>query len=135
MIPLSRAALEALRRQRATQSADKLRSAELYEHTRFVFADELGGCVSPMAATSAYARIAVKAKLSSTRLHDLRHTAATTMLQAGTDVVTTAGVLGHSTPTTTLGVYAHVLRESKRKATDRLGEVFDAIALKKSRSS
>jgi integrase len=84
-----------------------------------------------MAATSAYSRIATKARLSSTRLHDLRHTAATTMLLAGVDVATTAGVLGHSTPTTTLGVYAHVLSESKRKATDRLGDAFDAIAKEK----
>jgi integrase len=53
------------------------------------------------------------------------------MLLAGVDVATTAGVLGHSTPTTTLGAYAHVLSESKRKATDRLGDAFDAIAKEK----
>lgn len=126
-IPLSRPALEALGRQRAMQATDKLRAGEFYHDVGFVFADELGACISPMAATNAYARIAMKAQLSSTRLHDLRHTAATTMLLAGVDVATTAGVLGHSTPTTTLGVYAHVLGEAKRKATDRLGDAFDAI--------
>ncbi|MHB8462841.1 MAG: tyrosine-type recombinase/integrase [Vulcanimicrobiaceae bacterium] len=126
-IPLSRPALEALSRQRAMQAADRLRAGESYQDAGFIFADELGGCISPMAATNAYARIATKAKISSTRLHDLRHTAATTMLLAGIDVATTAGVLGHSTPATTLGVYAHVLGEAKRKATDRLGEFFDAI--------
>ncbi len=130
-IPLSRPALDALARQRATQAADKLRAGALYRDAGFVFADELGSWISPMAATSAYARIAAKAKLSSTRLHDLRHTAATTMLLAGVDVATTPAVLGHSTPTTTLGVYGHVLGEAKRNATDRLGDVFDAIAKKK----
>ena len=126
-IPLSRPALEALGRQRAMQAADRLRAGGLYRDAGFIFADELGNCISPMAATNTYARIAVRAKLPSTRLHDLRHTAATTMLLAGIDVATTAGVLGHSTPTTTLSVYAHILGESKRRATDRLGEVFDAI--------
>lgn len=127
-VPLSRPALDALARQRAMQAADKLRVGPLYKDGGFIFADEVGGCVSPMAATNAYARIAVKAEVSSTRLHDLRHTAATTMLLAGVDIATTAGVLGHSTPTTTLGVYAHVLGEAKRKATDQLGDIFDAIA-------
>ncbi len=127
-IPLSRPALEAIARQRATQAADKLRVGALYQDQGFVFADELGSPISPMAATNAYARIAKKAGISSTRLHDLRHTAATTMLLAGIDVTTAAGILGHSTPTTTLGVYAHVLGEAKRKAMDRLGEAFDAIA-------
>ncbi|HEY5427280.1 MAG TPA: site-specific integrase [Candidatus Tumulicola sp.] len=126
-IPLSRPALEALQRQRATQAADKLRAGGLYDSQGWVFADELGACMSPMAATSAYARIATKAALSSTRFHDLRHTAATMMLLAGFDVVTVAGILGHSSPMVTLTVYGHVLAEAKRKATDNLGSAFDAI--------
>lgn len=117
-VPLSRLALEALTRQRAMQAADKLRVGQLYCDAGFVFADELGACVSPMAATNAYARISRKARISSTRLHVLRHTAATTMLLAGVDVATTAGVLGHSTPTTTLGIYA---TRSRRSEEDRHG--------------
>lgn len=42
-------------------------------------------------------------------LHDLRHTHATTLLEAGVDVKTVSERLGHAKPSTTLDVYAHVL--------------------------
>ena len=111
-IPLSRPALEALQRQRVAQAADKLRAGGLYEDRDWVFADELGACISPMAATDAYARIAQKAQISSTRLHDARHTAATTLLLEGVDVRTVAGILGHSVATTTLSIYAHLMADT-----------------------
>lgn len=126
-IPLSRVALEALQKQRALQAADKLRAGQHYVDAGFVFADELGGCLSPMAATNAYARLARKAGISSTRLHDTRHTVATTLLTSGVDVRTTAGVLGHSSPVVTMTTYAHLLSDVQRDAVDRLGAALDTI--------
>jgi integrase len=54
-------------------------------------------------------------------LHDLRHTAATWMLAAGTDVPTVARVLEHSTPSTTLNVYAHVIVGAEARAVSAIG--------------
>ncbi len=45
------------------------------------------------------------------RLHDLRHTHATLLLRAGVPVHVVAARLGHSDPSVTLRVYAHVLGE------------------------
>ncbi len=81
-----------------------------------------------MAATSAFARLARTAKVSSTRLHDARHTAATALLVGGVDVRTTAGVLGHANPTITLSTYAHLLGDAQRHALDKLGEHVARIA-------
>jgi integrase len=50
------------------------------------------------------------------RLHDLRHTHATLLLQAGTPVKVVSERLGHATPTITLGVYAHVMPGMQRDA-------------------
>lgn len=80
-----------------------------------------------MAATCAFDRIARKAGISTTRLHDLRHTAATTLLVAGVDVRTAAGVLGHASPTVTLSTYAHLMPEAQRDAVDRLGERIEQL--------
>lgn len=41
------------------------------------------------------------------RIHDLRHSAATNLLQAGADIIGVQGILGHSTSATTLRFYAH----------------------------
>jgi len=57
------------------------------------------------------------------RLHDLRHFAATQALDAGVNVRTVAGRLGHANPATTLNVYAHFLKASDQDAAEVLGEI------------
>ncbi|MDH2910772.1 MAG: tyrosine-type recombinase/integrase [Candidatus Eremiobacteraeota bacterium] len=127
-LPLSRHAIDALRRQRAAQAADRLKAGGLYGDDGAVFADELGQRVTPKSATNAFARLAEKAKISTTRLHDLRHTAATTLLVNGVDVRTTAGVLGHSTPNVTLSTYAHLVANAQRSAVDSLGDSIEKLS-------
>ena len=127
-LPLSSLVLKVLRAQSAAQAQDKLKAASAYGDEGAVFADRLGRRITPMAATNAYARLARTARLSSTRLHDARHTAATALLVGGVDVRTTAGVLGHANPTITLSTYAHLLPDAQRDALDRLGEHVARIA-------
>ena len=57
------------------------------------------------------------------RFHDLRHTAATWMVNAGIDLVTIKEILGHSTIQMTM-VYCHSSQESKRKAIQELEKLF-----------
>jgi integrase len=52
--------------------------------------------------------------------HSLRHTAASLMLASGTDVRTVAGRLGHSSATTTLQTYSHLIGQADRDAAERL---------------
>ena len=128
-LPLSRIANDALRSQRASQARERLANGGEYQNDDgAVFADEVGRRITPMTATCAFERIARKAGISTTRLHDLRHTAATTLLLAGVDVRTAAGVLGHSSPTVTLSTYAHLMPEAQRDAVDRLGERLESLA-------
>ena len=122
VVPLSKPAIDAFRAQRAMQNKERLRAGAFWETTDAVFADPLGRHTKPQAMTRAYEHIAEKAGISSLRLHDCRHTAATEMLVGGVDVVTAAGVLGHASPTVTLQVYGHVVEEARRSAVDRLGE-------------
>jgi hypothetical protein len=81
-----------------------------------------------MAATNGFARLARKAQLSTTRLHDARHTAATTMLSKGVDPTTAAAILGHSSPTVTLQVYSHLVPGAQQGAMKQLGEHLEALA-------
>ena len=65
-------------------------------------------------------RAAVKrAGIPPIRIHDLRHTAATRMLQAGVDVVTIKEILGHSSLEMVMR-YAHSTDQAKRKAVEAL---------------
>jgi integrase len=63
------------------------------------------------------------AELPDIRFHDLRHTAASLMLQAGVNVKVVAERLGHSSVTITFNVYGHVMPGMGREASDRLDAV------------
>lgn len=52
-----------------------------------------------------------KAGLAHIRVHDLRHTAGSLLLDAGKPLATVAEFLGHSTPATTAAVYSHPVRK------------------------
>jgi integrase len=64
-------------------------------------------------------RLFVKAKLRRIRLHDCRHTAASLMLASGVPVKVVSELLGHSSPTITLSIYAHTLPGMAQEAARR----------------
>ena len=59
--------------------------------------------------TTRFRALANRAGHPKVRLHDMRHAYASALLRSGMDVVQVAALLGHSTPYTTLKVYAHAL--------------------------
>ena len=62
------------------------------------------------------------AGISDLRFHDLRHTAATRMVQGGADLVTVRDILGHSNIKMTVK-YAHSTPESRKQAVELLDAV------------
>ena len=89
----------------------------------FVFSDRLD-CSKPWTpneVTKRFIRVRNQAGLKQVRLHDLRHFVATRLLAAGVPVRTVSGRLGHANAATTLGVYAHFVKESDREAAATLG--------------
>jgi len=68
-------------------------------------------------------RLIQQAGVTRIRVHDIRHTAASTMIQRGDDVVLVADVLGHKDPSITLRVYSHISK------THRQARVWDATTL------
>ena len=65
-----------------------------------------------------------RAKIDRLRFHDLRHTAATRMVEAGVDLVTVSKLLGHSTIQMTMR-YAHPTPENMRLAVSKLGKFYE----------
>lgn len=62
-----------------------------------------------------------RAGLDGVRFHDLRHTAASRMVETGIDLVTVSKILGHASIQMTMR-YAHPTPENMRLAVQRLGE-------------
>jgi integrase len=100
----------------------------------FVFSPEPDGAVPyrPDTVTGFFIRVRDGLGLRGLRLHDLRHFTATQLIGAGVDVRTVAGRLGHSDPSVTLRVYAHVLEEHDRAAAAVMGRVLGQPDLRRS---
>jgi integrase len=65
-----------------------------------------------------------RAKIKELRVHDLRHTAASWMVEAGVDLVTVSKILGHSSIQMTMR-YAHPTPENMRRAVEKLAGITD----------
>jgi integrase len=64
-----------------------------------------------------------KAGLPKIRFHDLRHTFASLLIEQGENIKYIQTQLGHSSPTVTLNVYAHLMKPVNQEATTRLENV------------
>jgi integrase len=80
-----------------------------YLDAGYLLADELGRPIHPDTLSRRFDGLVAKSKLPRLTIHGLRHTAATLMLSDGVPTKIVSEMLGHSSPTVTLGIYAHVL--------------------------
>lgn len=61
-----------------------------------------------------------KEKSETIRFHDLRHTFASLLIEQGENLKYIQTQLGHSSPTVTLNVYAHLMKPTNQAAAERL---------------
>lgn len=108
-VPLDPSLVRLLKSHQTKQAAEKLAAGESYSDEGYVLADELGVPYHPDFVSDNFERLVKKAKLPKIRLHDTRHTAASLMLASGVPTKVVSELLGHSSPTITLSIYAHVI--------------------------
>jgi integrase len=97
--------LAALRRWRAVVNARRLRSRELWEEHDLVFGDELGRPANPGCLRGRFGRLCRVAGVPVVRIHAMRHTAATLMVERGAPLPAVARRLGHARVSTTTDYY------------------------------
>jgi integrase len=105
-----------LRSHKARQGAEKLAAGPAYQDAGYLTADELGTPVHPDTLSGWLDDEIKAAGVRRIRLHDLRHTAASLMLANGEQVKIVSEMLGHSSVTITLDIYAHVMPGMAKKA-------------------
>jgi integrase len=119
-IPLPAVCVQTLRQHRARQAEKKLTLGPAYRDQGLVFCQEDGTPLNPAAVNRCFTRALRRAGLPHLRLHNLRHTFATWMLELGESPKTVQTLLGHSTVATTLDLYSHVSLELEKQAVTRL---------------
>ncbi|MDQ0202837.1 site-specific integrase [Pectinatus haikarae] len=61
--------------------------------------------------------------------HSFRHMTATYLINAGVDLTTVAGKLGHSNSTTTQVIYSHLLKQSERETANMMDDILMPLAI------
>jgi integrase len=113
-----------LERHRNAQITEKdLAGIELYQDNDLIFADAIGRPINPQRISESFKKHRAAAGIRPGRLHDVRHTHASHLLTAGVPVHIVAARLGHSSPTITLSIYAHVLPKTDEQAADVIADV------------
>jgi integrase len=122
VIPLPPELVQELRVQREMQDMEKSMAGDAYDDSAgFVFADHLGGPVSPEADWREWQELEREAGVEGKyRPHDARHYAGTFLLGLGVDIRVVQKILRHSTVKMTER-YAHVVDRMAREAVERMG--------------
>ena len=118
-LPLvARAALETQRtRQRFTRSAA---GSAWQDRDGLVFTDAIGGPLGPEIVSRRFAKARDAAGVPRIRFHDLRHSAATTLLAGGVPLAVISEWLGHSGIAITASAYAAIVPELRQDAADAM---------------
>ena len=67
-----------------------------------------------------YKPAVARAKLGRLRLHDLRHSFGSWLLDEGEDLIYVSKQMGHADPSITARVYSHVIRKKRPEAAARM---------------
>ncbi|MBB6218224.1 integrase [Anaerosolibacter carboniphilus] len=123
-IPLLPQAVELLKKHKELQDEQKAEIEEGYAPHNLVFCTELGNPIDPKNYSRSFNAILKAAAIDHINLHALRHTFATRGLENGIELKVMQELLGHSSIMLTADTYSHVLPDKKRKAIDKLKNIF-----------
>lgn len=124
---VSSATVELLRKHKIAQEQLKEKNGDRWIETGYVFTADNGDHMTPDSITQWLAKFSDAHDLPHIHPHAFRHTAASTMIASGIDLVTTAHELGHANATTTATIYAHSIAVAQAKAAQARSGVFDLI--------
>ena len=120
MVVLGRATVEKLRQHFQQQQLERQFSGDKWQENDLVFPSKVGTPMDQRNVLRIFKELLVKAGLPDMRFHDLRHTAATLMLQQGVHPKVVQERLGHSDISLTLNTYSHVLPAMQEEAAEAL---------------
>ena len=129
-IALPTECLHSLEQHHARQRQEREAAGTHWKASGYVFTRPDGSPIEGATLTRHFNALLRRATLRRIRFHDLRHSAATLLLEQGVELVVIKELLGHAHIGVTASVYAHVRLRLQRDAIDllsrTLGKPFEA---------
>jgi integrase len=123
MIILGANILEKLRQHWKAQQLERQFAGQRWQENDLVFPSTIGSPCDQGNLYRDFRRIVVKAGLPPIRFHDLRHTAASLMLNHNIPPIVVSRRLGHYKASFTLDIYGHLIPEMQDEAADLMDEL------------
>lgn len=129
-VKASASAMETLRRFKIWQAEERLKIGDQWQDTGKIFTQWNGKPIHPDTLTSWFRKFVTKNNLPPVSIHSLRHTNATLLIAANTNLQTVADRLGHANVATTSKVYAHSIQSANAAAAETLEDILNPIKKK-----
>ena len=126
-VRLCESAVSALIAHRMRQEFEKELASSMWADLDFVFTNPSTGTpIDQRTLVKHFYRIRDAAGIKDFRFHDLRHSCATFLLAQGVPVKMISEILGHSSSSFTMDIYAHAMPKLQEEASKQMDSVLDA---------
>jgi integrase len=129
IIMLGQKTIAILREQNEHEQSKRLAAANRWVENGLIFTNSRGGPLCPNYMTAEFHKLLEASGLPSIRFHDLRHTAASIMLNNGIPIIVVSRRLGHSKASTTLDVYGHLIDNMQSEAATLMDDLITPVKL------
>jgi integrase len=128
-IDLGKRTISILQKHQKNQFEESLQVGEKWQDQDLVFPSSIGTIMNRNNLRRKYISLLRKANLPELRFHDLRHTAASLMLNNNVPVIIVSRRLGHAQPSITLDVYGHLIPTKQKEVASLMDELLTPIQL------
>jgi len=120
VIPLPKITRAVLLEHREHHAKMRDDAGELWTDHDLVFTTSIGTPIEPRSLNTHWEGIRVQAELPGVRLHDLRHTVVSLLLELGTPPHVVQAIARHADLDVTMRIYAHTNLDTMREALDKI---------------
>jgi integrase len=130
VIVVGSATIEKLHEHYQRQQWERLAAGDRWVENDLIFPTTIGTPSNWRSLVRSFKKLLQTSNLPNIRFHDLRHTAATLMLQQGIHPKVVQERLGHSQISLTLDTYSHVLPNMQEEAAEKIDELLTPVEVR-----
>lgn len=123
-------AVDVLQAHHQRQHADRIEAGERWREYGLIFTNSVGGPIDARNLLRRFKKLLNIAGLPDIRFHDLRHTAASLMLNNNVPPIVVSRNLGHARPSITLNIYGHLIPAMQTEYAELMDELVTSVELK-----